>query len=365
MTASKKFIFAFALTTSLLLSLITAGNVVFDAAGVFHISSSKFQQFVGSYAVRLQDAEFGLKMPPYERSIKIEIAETANAQCYVTGSSRHMSIGGRNAPQIAKKCDSVMNLAVSGGSFEDLLIFLGIIIDKPNFQKLYIGVDPWTLSRQRGAGWVDFKERYYSAREKFGIDPVSTFAQTDNFFQTIGNAISLDYLIKSVKSYKSGNSNVNNLNIVEHPSKEHQVNSGANTLLSDGTLLYPGSYLEKTPPPDHLVGDGAFGLSSKVFDQVVIQELETVIQKAQDSGIEVIMVLMPYHPKVFSCEHEWVCQVIVVAEGLIRIIANKHGIEVLGSYDPSKVTVTRDDFLDDVHISGDSVERALSLRNSP
>ena len=359
--AEKKFMAVFFATAVLVLSLVALGNVLFDAAGVFHLSSPRFQKFIHAYVPRLQHAAYGLKLPPYERSIKIALAEAVDTQCYVTGSSRHMAIRNDSFLDIGKSCDATTNLAVSGGSFEDLVIFLGILVDKKNIKQVYIGIDPWTLSRQRGAGWVDFKDRYYWARQKLGLDPLSTISQNEHFFQDIVNTISLDYLIKSIRSYMSNGSTLGNLHIVEYSNKEDRANSGGNTLLSDGSLVYPASFLAKTPPPDHLVGDGGFNLGSNVADQVVIQELAAIIKALRANNMRVAFVLMPYHPKVFLCRQKWVCEAIGQAERRVRAIARKLGIETLGSYDPNKVAVTRDDFLDDLHISARAIARALTL----
>lgn len=358
--ASGRFILSFTACAAIVLSLVAASNVVFDAAGVFHFSSPKFQAYVRSYAARLPQAGHGLKYPPYERAIKIAIAEAATAPCYVTGSSRHMQVGRDGIPGLPAACGSVTNLAVSGGTFEDLLIFMAILADKPGVRRVYVGVDPWSLFRQRGAGWVDFADRYYAARQKFGIDPLSTFSRTDHVFQNIANAISLDYLIKSVKAYLAGGENTADLQLVEYASQEQQLNSGRNALLPDGTLLYPGVYLAKTPPPDHLVGPGTFNLSTSPFDQAVIDEMEAVIREARKRGIEISFILMPYHPKVFQCERKWVCQAIINAEAQARAIAGRHGVEVIGSYDPAHMMVGREDYLDDIHVSGGSILRALT-----
>jgi hypothetical protein len=362
MMADKKFMVAFFATALLVLALIAAGNILFDAAGVFHLSSPRFQRFINSYVPRLQHAAYGLKLPPYERSIKIALAEAVDTQCYVIGSSRHMSIRNDSFPEIQNSCNATTNLAVSGGTFEDMVILSGIIVDKKRIKHLYIGVDPWTLSRQRGAGWVDFKDRYYWARQKFRLDPLSTISQNEFFFQDAINTISMDYLIKSIRSFLSNGSNPNNLRIVEYSSATDRINSGGNTLLSDGSLVYPASFLDKTPPPDHLVGDGSFNLDSTVADQEVIHEFVTIVRAIRERDIRISLVLMPYHPKVFLCRKEWVCAAIDRSEQRIRKIAREQGIETLGSYDPNKVAVTREDFLDDLHVSEGAVAKALSLR---
>lgn len=360
MLTPRRFILSFTAGAAIVLLLIAVGNVVFDAAGVFHFTSPKFQAYVRSYAARLPHAEYGLKYPPYERAIKIAIAEASQAPCYVTGSSRHMQVGRDVIPGLAESCGSVTNLAVSGGTFEDLLIFMAILVENPAARRVYVGVDPWSLFRHRGAGWVDFADRYYAARQKFGIDPLTTFSQTDHVFRNIGHAISLDYLVKSVKAYLSGGGNVADLHLVEYASQDQQFNSGSNALLPDGTLLYPGVYLAKTPPPDHLIGPGTFNLTAKPVDQAVIAEIDELIRETRKRNIEFSFVLVPYHPKVFQCERQWVCQAILEAEIQIRIIAAKHGIEVIGSYDPGKMMVSREDYLDDIHVSGTSILQALT-----
>ena len=359
MSGPRRYALGYIIGAAGFLVVVAVGNFVFDAAGIFHLSSPGFRTFVKSYVARLRRSEMGLFYVPYERSVKMELARTSAANCFVTGSSRHMSIGKNDIPQVGKTCSAITNVAVSGGTFEDLLIFMHIFTSKDNVRRLYIGIDPWMLSRHRGAGWVNFKEEYFAAREHLKIDRVSSLRRADLLFQDVKSALSLDYLVRSLTIFVSRGKARPALSITEVPRNRSLIPGDKKSIRPDGTFVYSRDFLAKTPPPDHLVSNGAYFLTRTAYQEPVIGEFQAVLRAARRKNIEVQVVLMPYHPKVFSCTTAWICNTIRRSEAMIRTIAARNRVKVIGSYDPGRANIDRRDFLDDIHLSHQSLRKAF------
>lgn len=76
-----------------------------------------------------------------------------------------------------------------------------------------------------------------------------------------------------------------------------------------------------------------------------------LIEGLQSHNIEVVFYFAPYHPYVYDFLKEKPKYVkIFKAEQWLRNYAEKHGIKMLGSYNPSEMSLDGNDFLDGMHL---------------
>ncbi len=86
------------------------------------------------------------------------------------------------------------------------------------------------------------------------------------------------------------------------------------------------------------------------------------------SGVEVEFVMLPPNPWYFKrAEQEWTRAgkklPSVDTEAFIRSLAEKYKIRVRGSLEPRRVGVTEADYIDDVHLRRDAIERFFKTSN--
>jgi hypothetical protein len=88
--------------------------------------------------------------------------------------------------------------------------------------------------------------------------------------------------------------------------------------------------------------------------------LEAFVQHLQDKGVKVTFYLPPYHPTSYRLMLDSPNRVVVDIQAYFIALAQKHGFDVIGSYDPAEAGVTEADFYDLTHITPDAILRIFS-----
>ena len=140
-----------------------------------------------------------------ERSIKTSLANFSdNYDCVVFGSSHVMQISSiRNTGNITNICPKLLNLGVSGGSFEDVFAFSNIIFNhKIKPQNIFIDITPWFFKFNMDTRYKINQSKYDEFLSKLNKKESDI---THNSYQIdlIKNLFNLEYFITSIKNYKS------------------------------------------------------------------------------------------------------------------------------------------------------------------
>ena len=93
-----------------------------------------------------------------------------------------------------------------------------------------------------------------------------------------------------------------------------------------------------------------------------------LVNHLQQQKFKIIFVLVPYNPAVWNIAEQSAVTAINVVESKVHEIARLTGSQVIGSYNPSNIGCTADEFFDEAHgksICLTKLERAsVSYRSS-
>jgi hypothetical protein len=348
MQSPARFLIALVITCAAILIGIGTVNFAVDANGAYGSGTNTQNSFAARYVQALTTSPHGLIQSPLERPIKIELAKRRNTDCYIIGSSHDMAINLQTLPLLQHQCASLVNLAVSGGGFEETVAFLALLADKAPGTRIFISIPPWFFRPYVDAHWTQIETQYIAARDQFGLDAQKTWFSAFSPTLTLINA---DYFLHNLKelmgySLKAG------MTITQAGPGAPQ--GKAAVTLADGSYRRPDS----PPGPEHLIGNGAYKLTSRVaVIPSLVSDFETVLRRVRQHGHRVTLLLTPYHPKVFDCQPVWVCDSLKATETAARDLARRLELPLLGGYAPAAFGLTHSDFEDDHHVAAHSLWR--------
>jgi hypothetical protein len=329
------------------IALVASTNYGVDANYVY---GARDKRFARSYVERLRGSEGGLVLPPLERGVKLELARQSSANCIVLGSSHVAQLGATSAPQIFGGCEAVVNLCVSGGSFEDLVAALGVIIRRNVADTIFIGIGPWMLRRHADERFAEERKIYQESRNILGLerDPIS--------FSDVGWYTNLAREVRGVGSLISKDITI----------KEGQLaRDDEEVMKPDGTWQYSRKFLASHAPRQTQTGNGDYKIASPAIDPSVVSEFERVITLLVQRGVTVKFLLMPYHPAVMSCLGSVVCLTFDRVEGYVRDLGKRFHLDVIGSYDPRPFDLTWSDYLDEMHLRKEALTALRPVGYNP
>jgi hypothetical protein len=343
-----RFFATFVAASAFFLAGVAATNFAIDAAGAFFPWQKSRQNAVAAYVDQLQASTEGLVRMAPDWPIKLELATRSKADCVVIGSSHVMPLNHSRVPLLAERCHQVVNLGVTGGSFEEAVTFLHIVAGKPRDTRLFIEIPPWFLNR---IAHVDFADHYDRARAVFGLPPAPATWGANRWIALIN----FDYLRFNIRETLAGRG-------WKSPEARAVVAGGANLTdddfvsHGDGSHTYPRRILTSTlpagyfaqrkpnPPRDHLPLFEPAARPDRVGD------LTHILVRLKERGLAPTLLLMPYHPTYFDCMAPEICRWLETTEAAAVNIARWAGVDVLGSYDPRRLGIGAGDFLDDHHL---------------
>jgi hypothetical protein len=345
----RRFFIACVLAAATGLGAVAVVNYMVDVNGIYHTRG--LQKYVAEYVQRMTASPFGVGQITYERAVKIELARFTSADCYVTGSSKEMGIALDHVPTLKTQCSSLINLGESGGSYEDAVTLLAIVVAK-KAKSVFIGIGPWFFLFNADRRWTEFASEYQEARAFFGLKPVSNSIQAEkgmNLINGVYFARNLEALFK-----RKGNKLPP---IVEALADGSNLADDDAIYRPDGSLAYSRTFLAYAK-----IQDAAecrdYRVKSPFTSLAVIQEFEHVVQRMRAKGINVTLVLMPYHPGVFRCSGLTVPATEKTERAVKEISANLN-IPVIGSYDPNKFRLKAADFYDFMHVRMESLDKVI------
>jgi hypothetical protein len=332
--------------TSFGLAAAAAINFAVDAEGVYR-SGSSVDAYARKYAIRLVGSQRGLAHVPFERPIKLELAKTAPTDCFVTGSSQQMRIRVSTFPAAERfGCTRLVNLSVAGGSWEDFLVAAKHIAERTGPRTLFVGIAPWMLQKEAEPMWVASAKHLPAAQQAFGLtkEPFD-----DGAMRKALHLINGRYLWQNLVSLRHGRTLID-LPPIQELTGDLISDSRHGGLHTDGSAVYgldrPQTWGE-VRVPERMPG----------FDPAVVRNFRQVAEVLQRRGVTLSVILAPYHPKVWECRFQAVCDRLRTSEATVREIARDLNIKMIGSYDPRHMKMTGDDFVDYSHLGYSGVKK--------
>lgn len=274
----------------------------------------------------------------FVKSIINESSE--DPEMLIVGSSRVMSIGKHNARK------NVLNLSMSGASLEDIVAVSGVSLNKFKPRWLVIGCDPWIFNKKsEQVRWLDLKGEYLNSLD--WINSKDSFVFPPLRDQIEGVDVFTDFFF-----------NINTFN-------DARISDGVSFFdkkRNDGSIVYGHSTQNKSPVDVEKEVEPFMYYSMKDFDFSKDNQdvFEKFIRKVASIKTGVILFLSPYHPKLYAII-KTSNKNFLETENLIRIIAKKHGVKVLGSYDPLECGCNGNEFFDGMHPKDGCMEKIIQL----
>ena len=349
----KRFLLIFIAVFAAIMAFSAAVNYAVDTQGVYH--QEKLRAFYDAYARRLIASPHGLAALPMERPVKVDLARLSDADCFVIGSSHAMQVDNATMPRLAAACRKTVNLAVSGGGYEDFVIMAWAAVLNPHAWRLIVEVSPWALRFDADPRWMGEKDSYRFTRAFFGLPPR---ARDDDGGAKLRNLFNAEYLRRNLEyAWRQGRNFAAPPPIVEASATGAELPDGDARFLPDGVYLYPRRWMAAVPPPIGRVGVGTYKMTKPFRDAATVAEVERVVAALTARGLVVEFLLTPYHPKVLECSRAYVCEAFVEVAATVRDIARRQGLALVGGYDPRPMGLTHDNFFDDMHIATSSLAK--------
>lgn len=194
--------------------------------------------------------------------------------------------------------------------------------------------------------WVPIVPDYRETAPLFGLEAHNVFA--NGLTPQLRQASSLPLLIENVERYLEAEELPHHSNLNQHPTLD--------MLLPDGSIFWSQKHrLEFTPQRARsealALAEGKRDVPPPI-DPAGVEALDVILTFLLDRGIEVHLAHPPYNPVAWDVLKDGPYR-----EGLHRVektvadLAQRHGIRVVGSFNPHDVGCTEDMYIDGEHSS--------------
>ena len=222
----------------------------------------------------------------FDRIYKNNLAQYSSSDCFVLGSSQHVTLDINL--NVFYNCKKLTNLSLQGATMEDYLITIYFIMkNEKKPKKIFIGVEPpiFYLGYDPEKRWKIY-ENYF----KTAVDLIQTEYEIENKINDVSKYLSFNFLKQNIVNYIVGKNLINNFEAIEKkdnalPYFDHRgvlKNSNQNKIDHDldMTGFRRDLYLKKLP------------LSRKIFNDLVI-----FLKK---KNFEITFLILPYRNDVFK-----------------------------------------------------------------
>ena len=333
--------------------LIALTNFIIDPGKVYSkYSFYENKDMAEEYVKKLTSSKYGLSIPKNtlnERNLKKTLAKyPIDYDCAIIGSSHVMQVSTvRKHNSLQDLCSNMKNLGVSGGSLEDYLALTNIILNnKKHLPKTIVfGIDPWSLKLNQDIRWSEYKQDYFDMRNKLLLSNESTsFVDKSLIF----NLINLQYFKRSLGVLFTGEILYNPIQV-----SEFIYSNGLKSpvTLPDGSHIYASEYIKNARQSiNKISGSHSYKIvKGKFYHPHAVNLFKKLITHLKEREINVVLLLTPYHYKVWSVESQPIVEVMKTVENKIRSLAESLEIQVIGSYNPNAVGCLPDEFYDAMH----------------
>lgn len=330
-----------------LIVIITITNIIIDTSNIFNLTFSK------SVAAYICNGNNVTNIADYdERIAQKEIIKCINPipSNVVFGSSRGMLINNSFFPD-----EGLLNCSVSGASLHDFIAIFQILLEEEKLPKRIIfSIDPWLFQESSIEGrWESIGEYYYNFKSESKILPVNLFK--------LKALLSISYFQTCLKSVF--------FSVIKNsPITTNELYNESITKLSDGSITYGRLYRESSTQEinvkisSYIQGKIKNNASEELLSKKRIDEFEKLINSIKAKEIEVIFVLLPYHPKVYDEVKREIPKELEV-ENLVNEMASNYSIPIYGSFSPGKLNYDGSYFYDGNHCNEKGVKGVIQKIN--
>ena len=268
---------------------------------------------------------------------RIEV-ETISPEIIVLGSSRVMQIGSSSTGK------ETLNLSVSGASVEDDVAIWKLASVKFDPNLVLIAADPWLFNSKSGQDrWRTLEAEYYSSLLELGIDMEKLSATVERKKEVHNNILVDLYEAINISKITAANDSPEFIDKIRR----------------DGSRVYNLSYANQ---PNKQIEIGAVSFASyamKPYENSISTEkiFEKFIREV-NKNYRVILVLSPYHPKLYKFMKSEDTKFIDIENKFIDL-SKKLGVEIIGSYDPEQVGCSISDFYDGMHPKDSCMDKVI------
>jgi peptidoglycan/LPS O-acetylase OafA/YrhL len=297
--------------------LITASQNI-ESFNAKNLSKSKY-----IYFQNMDERKFTQYRIAYEQG-KVDII--------VMGSSRLMQLGSNSFKR------PTLNLSVSGASVEDLVAFIPESVNKFKASVVYIGADPWLFNKKsEQTRFTSVNDMYSFWKKKIQENNQKSILFTDSYnYRVNENWLQSVYI---------------NFNLF----KNNQIDGVAESIskkANDGLHIYNKNYANQNllEIRKNFPSNLSYSMNNYEFDYKARDTYINLIKYLKEMNIEVILVLSPYHPELYKLMETQNPRFKKI-ENDFKEIANNLNIEILGSYNVTKISkkLNSNDFYDGMH----------------
>jgi len=243
------------------------------------------------------------------------------------------------------------NHSVTAAGIPDYITIIGMYRDRGQFPRaVMFSVDPWVFNKNNGAGdWWQPLARYYDivVGEIYGKSRRTSTVQIATYLQLIN----LEYTTTNYQHLRKGSKLA--------PVKTTDINDFVRE--PDGSLHLP--YSMRFARAEKAITSPANVITFRFlqdFGYLSHTELfEDLIGYLKKNGVDVVLVLLPINPSLYDhLEKSPNGRFILSVEDYLKGVAAKHGIQLIGSYNPRPYGFTGKDFFDTIH-GHDTVARKV------
>ncbi len=359
-----KYMIVFLLTVLGVLLPVFVINFVIDPGEIYlqRILNARYTQ---NYVTLLLNSSTGVRLWGNERLVKYALAKKAgDFDNIILGSSHSMQLNRLRMPQFSR-CfvGRMLNLGVSGGSLEDIMIFSYIILHNQHMPKaLLIELSPWCLKWGMDVRYKINEIQLNSMRSD--LDSKAGWSTEPYWLQLLGNGFSIDYFKESIKLLRDHSFKLIQDDFFKDYEEVRPFNYDEGykfqVYLNDGSVVNPKSNSMKDGVVKHSIqdmGESNYKLAGNDYDENAIVVFEKLIDMIRRKNIKVYFFLAPYNPIIFRSADGSQAKHLARVEKRIREIAKKMNIIVFGSYDPRENNLTEEDFFDIMHARAKGLDK--------
>lgn len=362
----RRFTKATILTVFALLLVTGATNFVVDP-GKIYLNKILAERSSTKLADAILNSKNGIIQTGWnERLVKTSLAKKAyRADCVIIGSSHIMQISTIRNGSIKDKCKNIINLGVSGGSLEDIAVFSYLILNNIFYpDTIFISIEPWVLKYGMDARWAANTKLY---QDMLATLKVSDSGENPSYLnKVIQNLLNGEYLYYSLNMLLNGEKVMffNSKGFekeIRTPDNKYSYSGGyiEAVTLQDGSHVYASPHIAKTKKenPSIEIGGGGYKISDPISDPNAFNFLDQIISHLIKQGIDVNLILTPYHPNVFRAGETKPVRHMTEVERLMRHYAKSKKIAIYGSYFSNKVGCKASEFFDYMHPTTECLDR--------
>ncbi len=345
----KKFLTSIILVVSSLFVLLIGVNVLVDSANIL-----RSDEITNDIMYLLSNDNNVIVPNNYndrDLAFKTVTQNDSSVDTVVLGSSRGIQI---SSDMLSLSDDDMINSCVTGAVLGDVVSLWQSYLDSGNLPKRVILVtDIWFFDQRKDDD--RYLLAYGESYQKFLSNNVQAEIAVPqiNSLDSYSPLYTLAYFQQNIKSFFDGSYLTNKVISTQNYAEPERA-----VIHPDGSYSYPINYTEAPQSEkDERVRIGLPTISSEVggYEQlydVNVLIFEALLKSMEQNGVEVVLYLSPYHPDLVSEfeSNDLTFQMFFETEQYLLSL-EQNGIQLIGSYDHKKCGVSREHFLDPLHIN--------------